>query len=93
MLGYSPAIGETVRLIMGGSIQYASQVIVQMLEAADERVENLRIICHDLPEESGLDGLLGLNFLSHFNTEINYSNGTLILKPIQNAQPSGILQA
>lgn len=78
---------------MGGSIQYASQVIVQMLEAADERVENLRIICHDLPEESGLDGLLGLNFLSHFNTEINYSNGTLILKPIQNAQPSGILQA
>jgi predicted aspartyl protease len=83
-LGYSPAAGEMVRLIMGGSIQYASQVTVQMLEAADQRVENLAVICHNLPEESGLDGLLGLNFLSHFDTEINYSSGTLIFQSIQN---------
>ncbi len=87
-LGYSPAAGEMVRLIMGGSIQYASQVTVQMLEAANHRVENLTVICHNLPEESGLDGLLGLNFLRNFDTEINYSSGNLIFKPIQNARTS-----
>ncbi len=34
-------------------------------------VHNLRAICLALPPELGFDGILGLDFLSRFNIEIN----------------------
>lgn len=81
-LGYEVIADKKIRLIMGGGVDYAQQVTVQKLNVADQQVKNLTVTCFNLPQESGLDGLLGLNFLRHFDTEINYSNSTLILKPL-----------
>ena len=57
-------------------------LMVEKIQAIDQLVENLQVICHDLPESSGVDGVLGLNFLRQFDTEIRYSDSTLTLSPI-----------
>lgn len=82
-LGYQASTENRVRLIMGGGPNYAAQVEVQKIVVAEQIVENLTVTCYNLPQECGLDGLLGLNFLRHFDTEINYSNSTLVLKALR----------
>ncbi len=41
------------------------------------------VLCHDLPSEAGIDGLLGLNFLKNFDFTVEYSSGRLRLIKIQ----------
>lgn len=81
-LGYQTSTENKTRLIMGGGVDYAPQVQVRKMVVAGQQVKNLTVTCFSLPQESGLDGLLGLNFLRYFDIEINYSNSTLILKPL-----------
>lgn len=82
-LGYRTDTAKKVRIIMGGGEEYAPLGKIDKIRVANQRVENLSVTCFNLPQETGLDGLLGLNFLRHFDTEINYSNSTLALKPIE----------
>jgi predicted aspartyl protease len=82
MAGYDPARGSETLLITGSTIPTARLLTIDRLDAAGQSVKNLEIVCHDLPDESELDGLLGLNFLCHFDLEINYSNATIVLKPL-----------
>lgn len=73
-LGYDPA---------------ASTRRVRIITAIGQSVDDIDVICHDLPEESHIDGLLGLNFLRHFDLTIRYSNGTLCLERIpQESDPT-----
>jgi predicted aspartyl protease len=81
-LGYQTDTKKKVRIIIGGGEEFASLVQIDRIEAANQQVNDLTVTCFNLPEQSGLDGLLGLNFLRHFDTEINYSNHTLVLKPV-----------
>jgi len=83
--GYDPARGSETRLITGSTTLTARLLMIDRLDAAGQSVENFEVVCHDLPEESELDGLLGLNFLCLFDTEINYSNATIVLKPLRDA--------
>jgi len=39
-------------------------------------------LCHDLPSEAAVDGLLGLNFLKGFDFKVEYSTGTLQFQKI-----------
>ncbi len=82
MAGYDPARGSETLLITGSTIPTARLLMIDRLDAAGQSVKNLEVVCHDLPDESELDGLLGLNFLCHFDLEINYSNATIVLKPL-----------
>lgn len=40
-------------------------------------VDNLEVLCHDLPPEAKVDGLLGLNFIRHFNIAIRFRDGVI----------------
>lgn len=82
-LGYDPVQSpRRIRLITGSGVEYRSVVTVARIEAMGQAVEHLDVVCHDLPEESGIDGLLGLNFLRYFDLTIRYSDGTLSLERI-----------
>ena len=72
-----------VRIITASGVEYCSVVTVGRIEAIGQFVDALDVISHDLPEESHIDGLLGLNFLRHFDLTIRYSNGTLSLERIR----------
>lgn len=50
-------------------------------------VENVKVLCHPLPPRLELDGILGLNFLRHFNFEINHDTETITLEKCLASSP------
>jgi predicted aspartyl protease len=53
------------------------------LQLAEEKLENLEVTALSLPGQLQLDGLLGLNFLSHFVVTLDYSKMQVRLERIQ----------
>jgi len=54
-------------------------ITVDRIQIADLQAESVDVICHDIPEITGIEGLLGLSFLKHFRTLIDYPTGILEL--------------
>ncbi len=80
-LGYDPAnpLLERQRIVTGSGVEYAPRITVRSATAIGQKVANLEVLCHDLPAESGVDGLLGLNFLRHFKLTIRFRKGIIEL--------------
>jgi len=80
-LGYDPAnpLLERQRIITGSGIEYAPSMTVRSATAIGQKVSHVGVLCHDLPAESGIDGLLGLNFLRHFKLIIRFRKGIIEL--------------
>lgn len=80
-LGYDPANPDLdrQRIVTGSGIEYAPRTTVRSASAIGQKVANLDVLCHDLPAESGVDGLLGLNFLRHFKLTIRFARGIIEL--------------
>ncbi|MBI4743985.1 MAG: retroviral-like aspartic protease family protein [Actinobacteria bacterium] len=78
-LGYDPGHpgSPRVRMITGSGIEYVPGIIVKSLIVGGEKVNDVEVLCHDLPTEAGIDGLLGLNFLKNFDFTVGYSSGRL----------------
>ena len=79
-LGYSPAQGEaitSVRSAIGKEPGYLLRV--QRFESLGFGFNDFLIHVHDLPAGFGIDGLLGLTFLKHFNYEIRSVEGRIII--------------
>ena len=55
------------------------KVVLKSLSLADARVENIEALCYTIPEEYGIDGVIGLNFLRHFNIGLDFKQGVLTL--------------
>lgn len=55
---------ERISIITAGGVEYPPVVIVPQVFCLGRRVRFLSVACHDLPPESTVDGLLGLDFLS-----------------------------
>jgi len=58
----------------------AYEVTLESIEIGGAKVENIQALIIDLPGLPGV-GLLGTEFLRHFNIEIDNQNGILKLKP------------
>ena len=79
-LGYDLS-NPNEQIITASGIVLANRITVHKLTAIGETVENVDVVCHDLPEGSIIEGLLGLNFLRHFDVNISFSTGTIELHP------------
>ena len=81
-LGYDLSNPKQVVLLTTGSgILPAKIITVRKLTTIGETVENIDVLCHDLPVGSTIDGILGLNFLSHFDIKISFSTGIIEIYP------------
>jgi predicted aspartyl protease len=80
-LGYDPANPELERqrIVTGSGIEYAPRTTVRSATAVGQKVTHLDVLCHDLPPESGVDGLLGLNFFRQFKLTIRFRKGIIDL--------------
>jgi clan AA aspartic protease (TIGR02281 family) len=77
-VGYDPAICERrVPIVTANGVIEAPLITVEGIHAAGVRAEAVSVICHDIPEITGIEGLLGLSFLEHFRTVIDYPAGVL----------------
>ncbi|MBI3333362.1 MAG: retroviral-like aspartic protease family protein [Candidatus Omnitrophica bacterium] len=65
-IGCDPAKSrERVSILTASSAEYLPVVTIPLVVCFGERVRFLKVACHDLPPQSTVDGLLGLDFLSH----------------------------
>ena len=72
---------QEVNILASSGIFTAKIITVHKLTAIGETVENIDVLCHDLPEDSIVEGLLGLNFLQYFDIKISFSTGTIEIYP------------
>lgn len=70
---------ETELITASGSIP-AKIITVRQLTAIGETVEDIDVVCHDLPKGATIEGLLGLNFLERFDINISFSTGTIEIR-------------
>ena len=81
-LGYDLTNPKKQRELLTASGTVSTELItVRELTAIGETVENVDVLCHNLPGNSGIKGLLGLNFLEHFDVNISFSTGTIEIHP------------
>ena len=79
-LGYDPAsLERRQRIFTGSGVEFCPVVTLKKMTSLGMAVQDIDVLCHDLPEGSCVDGLLGLNFLMMFDFEIKYSQGTIQL--------------
>ena len=80
-LGYDPAHhSDRIRFMTGSGMDMAPLLTVQAIEVLGVRQRHVPVLCHDLPQRSLVDGLLGLSFLRHCRLAINFPRGVLELR-------------
>jgi clan AA aspartic protease (TIGR02281 family) len=79
-LGFSPdELEPEVRIIGATGSASAAMLRVASVSLRGEEVRNVRVLCHPLPPMLGLDGILGLSFLRHFNIVIDHEKETVTM--------------
>jgi clan AA aspartic protease (TIGR02281 family) len=81
-IGYDPAISERrMPIITANGVIEAPLITVESINIKDLWTESVDVICHDIPEITGIEGLLGLSFLKHFRTLIDFNTMVLEITP------------
>ncbi len=72
-VGYDPVKTKSrVEIVTASGVEFVSQLTVRAVRCLGQTVKNVGVICHDLPTQSPVKGLLGLNFLRHFNVHLDF---------------------
>lgn len=79
-VGYDPALSaDRVQVTTGSGVEYAPRVVVERLEALDQERLSFPLLAHTLPPSTGVDGLLGLDFLRGLALTIDFRSGRITL--------------
>lgn len=82
-IGYDPAVSEKrTPIVTANGVIEAPLITVESIELVELKAEEVDVICHDIPEIAGIEGLLGLSFLKHFRTLVDYLAGILEITPV-----------
>lgn len=81
-IGYSARDGERSSVSSAIGTEYGYRVRVERLSSLEQEVPDLLVNVFDLPDRAGIDGLLGLNFLSRFDIELRFSTGLICAERI-----------
>jgi len=71
-VGIDPSAGQIHRLHTFGGVVDVPVVVAPCLRVFGQSVEKLAIACANLPSRLMVEGVLGLNFLEHFDLRINF---------------------
>lgn len=78
VIGYDPAsVHERQEIVTANGVIEVPKLCVHSIAVGDADASDVEVICHDIPELAGVRGLLGLSFLKHFRTVIDYRQGYL----------------
>ncbi len=77
-IGYDPAVAQNrVPIITANGVIEVPKIKVKAIGFGGLQVEDVEVICHDIPEIAEIEGLLGLSFLTHFNVLLDFKNSIL----------------
>ena len=79
-LGYDLDNAEEAEIVTGSRVERVKVIKVQEVRAIGESMSDIDVLCHDLPEGSAVEGLLGANFLLEFDVNISYPRGIVEIK-------------
>ena len=68
---------KRVEFIAAGSVEYRPLIRIHALQTLGRRLMNVEVVCHDLPAQSPVRGLLGLNILRHLNLHLDFPHRAL----------------
>ena len=75
-IGYDPAVSpRRISTITANGVIELPLITVDALQVEGLRSKKIHVTCQDIPELAGVEGLLGLSFLKHFRTVIDYKSG------------------
>jgi predicted aspartyl protease len=78
-IGYQARDGESIATVTSALGQEQGyRLRVTRLQALGHAFESFRVNVQDLPDNAGIDGLLGLNFLRQLNYEIRSKEGRIV---------------
>ena len=81
-LGYSPRMGRQVSRLVGvGGVQHGYELAVMRLETMGLVLAPCLLMCHDLPRELGVDGLIGMDLLEGHILTLDGKAGLVTLAP------------
>ncbi len=79
-VGYDPdASSDSVSVAMGGGVQKVPRVILNRLSALGRHRIGLSVLAHSLLPVTGIDGLLGLDFLRGSVLTLDFLTGQIDL--------------
>lgn len=77
-LGYDPVASQrTVDLATASSVEIAPLLTVRRVRALGVEAFDVDVLCYNLPAASGVQGLLGLSFLKHFDVDLHFRRQVL----------------
>lgn len=80
VIGYDPVIAsERQEIVTANGVIEVPKLRVAGIAIGNAEAKEVEVICHDIPELVEVRGLLGLSFLKHFRTVIDYKEGYLEL--------------
>lgn len=75
-IGYDPAVApERYEVITANGVIEVPKLRVTSMAVGDAETRDVEVISHDIPELAGIRGLMGLSFLKHFRTILDYKQG------------------
>ena len=80
-IGYDPAASSRrVDFVAAGGVERRPIVAVKAVQALGIRLAHMDVVCHDLPSQSPVRGLLGLNFLKHVSLHLDFPRRQLTIR-------------
>ncbi len=78
ILGLEPDLSkERIEIITASGVEKVPLVTLKSMVVLGKKIEGVRIVVHDLPPKSYVDGLLGVNSLVELKLKIDFSEGIL----------------
>jgi predicted aspartyl protease len=86
-IGYPPeALTDLVPFSDASQSHLVPRVTLKSFILAGAEVENLEVLAYTIPEEYGIYGVIGLNFLRYFNLNLSFEQGSLTLERFNSGQ-------
>lgn len=79
-LGYDPATcEERIAITTASTVESVPLIVLKEINVLGHSLKKIKVVIHDLPPKSRVDGLLGLSFLTNFNLKLMFKEGYLEL--------------
>ena len=80
-LGYLEGTVGQERIVTGDSVVYAPRIVLARVSIEGASAQDIQATCHNLPEESTVDALVGLSFLTRFHLRFDFDAWEMELVP------------
>lgn len=78
LIGYNPATSKrNIEIATASGTVLTPVITIKSMRCWGNEVKNVDVVCHDLPQETPVRGLLGLNFLKHFDLHLLFKQRLL----------------